>query len=96
MSDLRIQDKVYPPPSRAPNKSGAGSAGFSDFIKQAISRVNHAEIAADQSIEKLLEGKAGIHETMIALEKADISLRFLLQIRNKAIDAYREIMRMQF
>jgi flagellar hook-basal body complex protein FliE len=41
-------------------------------------------------------GKAGIHETMIALQKADISLRLLLQIRNKAMDAYREVMRMQF
>ena len=48
------------------------------------------------SIVDLLQGKADIHETMIALQKADISMRLLLTIRNKVIEAYREIMHMQF
>ena len=54
------------------------------------------EIEADQSVEQLMKGQVGIHETMIALQKANISLRLLLQVRNKAMDAYREVMRMQF
>ena len=40
-------------------------------------------------------GEANLHDAMIAMEKADISLRYLIQVRNKAIDAYQEIMRMQ-
>jgi len=76
-------------------KEGKGS-GFAEFVKEAVSKVNDMETKADQSVEKLMMGKTGIHETMIALQKADISLRFLLQVRNKAMEAYREIMRMQF
>ncbi|MFO8085997.1 MAG: flagellar hook-basal body complex protein FliE [Desulfobacterales bacterium] len=51
---------------------------------------------ADQAVLKAnTNGSVELHEMMIAMEKADISLRLLVQIRNKAIDAYQEIMRMQ-
>lgn len=68
--------------------------GFGDVIKQAVKRVNQMEQEADRSVQQLATGQGGIHETMIALQKADISLRLLLQIRNKALEAYREVMRM--
>jgi flagellar hook-basal body complex protein FliE len=96
MGDLRVQDNMQLSPYRGDRKTGTGSPGFGDVIKQAIERVSDMEIQADQSIEQLLKGETGIHETMIALQKADISLRLLLQVRNKVMDAYREIMRMQF
>lgn len=69
---------------------------FGKVIKGAIHRVSRLEKEADRSIMDLLEGKADIHETMIALQKVDLSMRLLLTIRNKAVEAYREIMRMQF
>ncbi|MBW2582784.1 MAG: flagellar hook-basal body complex protein FliE, partial [Deltaproteobacteria bacterium] len=59
-------------------------------------RVDGMDKEADKSIMDLLKGKADIHETMIALQKADISMRLLLAIRNKAIEAYKEITHMQF
>ena len=96
MDDLRVQDNMQLSLYQSDRKTGTGSPGFSDVIKQAIKRVSDTEIQADQSIEELLKGKTDIHETMIALQKADISLRLLLQVRNKVMDAYREIMRMQF
>ncbi|NVM57371.1 MAG: flagellar hook-basal body complex protein FliE [Desulfobacterales bacterium] len=96
MSDLTIQRKMHSSTYRPHKKTGTSTAGFGDVIKEVVKRVNDMEIRADQSVEKLLKGQVGIHETMIALQKADISLRLLLQIRNKAMDAYREIMRMQF
>jgi flagellar hook-basal body complex protein FliE len=96
MGDLRVQDNTQLGLYRGDRKTGTGSPGFSDVIKQAIKRVSDMEIQADQSIEQLLKGETGIHETMIALQKADISLRLLLQVRNKVMDAYKEIMRMQF
>ena len=77
-------------------KARTDSQGFGDVIKEAVKRVNNMSIQADQSVEQLLEGKTGIHDTMIALQKADISFRLLLQVRNKVMDAYREIMRMPF
>ena len=51
---------------------------------------------ADQAVLKSNMGEnVDLHEMMIAMEKADISLRLMVQLRNKAIDAYHEIMRMQ-
>ena len=51
---------------------------------------------ADQTVLKANTGESvDLHEMMIAMEKADISLRLMVQVRNKAIDAYHEIMRMQ-
>lgn len=96
MSDFAIQHKRFPGAHLTNKTTGRNSVGFSDIVEQAVKRVNNMEIKADQSVEQLMKGKVGIHETMIALQKADISLRLLLQVRNKAMDAYREIMRMQF
>lgn len=73
-----------------------GPASFGEVIKTAINKVNALEGEANKSIIDLLQGKADIHETMIALQKSDISMRLLLTIRGKVIEAYREIMRMQF
>jgi flagellar hook-basal body complex protein FliE len=69
---------------------------FGKVIKGAVDRVNGLEREANRSIVDLLNGKADIHETMINLQKVDISMRLLLSIRNKAVEAYREIMHMQF
>ena len=44
----------------------------------------------------LLEGKADVHEAMMAMQKVDLSMRLLLTVRNKVIEAYKEIMHMQF
>jgi flagellar hook-basal body complex protein FliE len=96
MSDFAIQGKRFAGAQHTHKTTGRDSAGFSDVIKQAVNRVNSMGIEADQSVEQLMKGQVGIHETMIALQKADISLRLLLQVRNKAMDAYREVMRMQF
>lgn len=78
------------------SKATEKTRGFGEFIKTELKRVGKLENEADQSIVSLLQGKADIHETMIALQKTDISMRMFLTVRNKAIEAYREIMRMQF
>ncbi len=69
---------------------------FGKVIGGVIKSVSRLEKDADGSIMDLLEGKADVHETMIALQKVDLSMKLLLAIRNKAVEAYREIMRMQF
>ena len=96
MDDLRIDTLQHA--SVKPNKTAnqKETAEFGKVIKGAINRVNGLEKDADKSIVDLLQGKAAIHETMIVLQKTDVSMRLLLAIRNKVIDAYREIMRMPF
>jgi flagellar hook-basal body complex protein FliE len=96
MGDLKIQDLQHVPVSNNGNVKQKGSAEFAKVMKGAINNVDKMEREANRSIVGLLQGKADIHETMVAIQKADISMRLLLTIRNKVIDAYREIMRMQF
>jgi flagellar hook-basal body complex protein FliE len=71
-------------------------SGFGDILSSTLKSVNNAQIAGDTAIEKLQTGDAKhLHEVMIAVEEADVSLRMLVQMRNKALTAYEEIMRMQ-
>jgi flagellar hook-basal body complex protein FliE len=96
MSDLRIGNLRQAPIQLNENQKQAITSDFGKVIKGAIDRVDGMDKEADKSIMDLLKGKADIHETMIALQKADISMRLLLAIRNKAIEAYKEITHMQF
>jgi flagellar hook-basal body complex protein FliE len=71
--------------------------GFKEIFKSLVSQVNDQMKDANKMAEEFAVGKRNnIHEIMIAAEKADISFRFLLQIRNKLLEAYQEIMRMNF
>ncbi len=70
------------------------SKGFSRSLADAIEKVDSNLKAADSSTEQFVKGKAGIHEMAMSLEKADLSLRLLMRVRNRVIEAYREISRM--
>lgn len=78
------------------NGVSKAAAGFGDLLSTMVDQVNESQVAGDMAIENLQSGKAQhLHEVMIAVEQADISLRMAVQIRNKALTAYEEIMRMQ-
>lgn len=69
---------------------------FGAHLSKALGEVNELQQKADQAIQQLVgEGKGDLQETMVALEKADVSFRLMMQIRNKVLEAYQEIMRMQ-
>ncbi len=70
-----------------------GETGFVDRLKQAISEVNELQNNADKDMEKVTLGKLDIHEGMLALTEADMSLRLMVTVRNKIMDAYKEISR---
>ena len=73
-----------------------GKQTFSEFVSSTISQVEQSQLDGDRAIEKLHSGEAqNLHDVMISIEQADISLRMLVQVRNKALQAYEEIMRMQ-
>jgi flagellar hook-basal body complex protein FliE len=69
---------------------------FKTALSQSIDEVNQLLAQADQSTQEMLLGKQDIHQAMIAMEQANISLRLMIQIRNKIIAAYEQIMQMQF
>ncbi|MFO7839127.1 MAG: flagellar hook-basal body complex protein FliE [Desulfosalsimonadaceae bacterium] len=65
------------------------------FEKMFDQAAQNLEKADNTALEVNTGGPANLHDAMIAMEKADISLRLMVQVRNKAVDAYKEIMRMQ-
>ncbi len=70
--------------------------GFLDTLKDSLSQVNNLQKTAEQAVTDLVSGKdQEIHQTMIAVEKADVSFQLMMQVRNKILTAYEEISRMQ-
>lgn len=75
-------------------KGADKGASFAETLKASIEEVNSIQHEADQAIEALVKGEdASIHDTMLAVEKADLSFRMMMQVRNKLLEAYREVMR---
>ncbi len=74
---------------------GKEKVSFSEFLNNALSDVNKLQIESEQLNEAFAMGKNdNMPQVMIAAEKADMALQFTIQIRNKILEAYQEIMRM--
>ena len=71
-----------------------GPGSFAETLGGALQKVDQLQIDADGQAEKVALGGGNLHEMTLALEKADISMRLAMKVRNKMIDAYQEIMRM--
>lgn len=68
---------------------------FANSLKDAIAKVNDQQIQSDTMTEKLINGgNVDLHEVMISSQKASITLNATMEVRNKVIEAYQEIMRM--
>ncbi len=93
-----IQGIQPTPLQNTPQKAEVTEAenSFSDMLTGLVGEVDSQQKAADAAVQEVHAGGAkNLHEAMIAMEQADISIRFMVQVRNKAMDAYQEIMRMQ-
>jgi flagellar hook-basal body complex protein FliE len=89
---------LLPVVGQAPKAAAASplKAEFGSYLKDALGEANSLQQVADKAIQQLVaEGKGDLQDTMVALEKADISFRFMMQVRNKVLEAYQEIIRMQ-
>jgi flagellar hook-basal body complex protein FliE len=76
-----------------PRPSGAGAA-FADTLSRILQTVDASTSEANTAIEKMLDGSVDPHEAMIALHAAETTFQVTVQIRNKFVQAYQEIMRM--
>ncbi|MEN1966879.1 flagellar hook-basal body complex protein FliE [Lentibacillus sp. N15] len=77
----------------SPNKA---QSDFATMLKNEIQGVNDTQVAANQKTEALATGQIDdLHDVMIAAQKASITLETSVQVQQKVIDAYNEIMRMQ-
>lgn len=70
--------------------------GFLDLLKNGINEVNSAVKSSEKASMDLVSGKSSnMHEVMLAASQAELGFNLLVQLRNKAIEAYQEVMRMQ-
>ncbi|MBT1071953.1 flagellar hook-basal body complex protein FliE [Pelotalea chapellei] len=77
-------------------KSASPAEGAGKFFSELVDKVNDLQSKSDSAIQGLASGEnKNLHEVMISMEKASISFLFMSQVRNKAIEAYQEVMRMQ-
>ncbi|MCL4539707.1 MAG: flagellar hook-basal body complex protein FliE [Bacteroidetes bacterium] len=84
-------------PDISANKSAQDVTGsFEQTLDGFVNNVNDLQNKANDAMDKMASGQAAdVHEVMIAMEKAKISFDLLLQVRNKMLDAYKQIMQMQ-
>ena len=97
-SEKRVMQEMSNNGMQMPTAVGkAGEAtSFSELLRNSVEQVNQMQSEADTAIKEMVAGRSkNIHETMLAVERADVSLKMMMQVRNKIIDAYKEVMRMQ-
>jgi len=96
MESIKNISAIAMPVQAKPSSVAQVENSFGDILKTMVTETNQQQQNADQAMQQVhTGGEKNLHSAMISMEKADISLRYLIQTRNKAIDAYQEIMRMQ-
>ena len=69
---------------------------FGDVLNQFVSEVNDKQIASGQAVNDLLSGKdIPLHQAMIAMQEAGVAFQLMVEVRNKLLEGYQELMRMQ-
>ena len=65
---------------------------FSEVINNAINEVNNSQVNADNKIEALIKGEdVTMHEVMLAVQESQMSMQLMLEVRNKIVEAYKEV-----
>lgn len=98
MVDMRIGGGFEPLGAalniKKPELTEGNGSPFSNALTDAMKEVNDMQLNADRAIEDLVTGKTkNLHETMITIGKAELAFKLTMQVRNKVIEAYKEIMR---
>ena len=83
-------------PDGAAAIGGAEKGGFSNFLKQAVSEIDGKMQTAQVEQTKVLTGEStNLHQAMIAMQEASTAFTLMVEVRNKLVESYQEVMRMQ-
>jgi flagellar hook-basal body complex protein FliE len=80
--------------AKAATAAGAASGGFAGQLESLIDGVEEASAEANEAVSGMVEKNVDVHDAMIALQRAEMTLQLTVQIRNKLVGAYNDIMRM--
>src|SRR5215468_5685455 len=99
MNNLSIRPVDIPisvPGQPTATKPADNGMAFGDVLQDALQQVSDLQAQAGDDVQRVLTGEiTDVHSAMIAVQKADISFQMMMQVRNKIVSAYQEIMRMQ-
>lgn len=80
-----------------PTSKSQGPIAFGEMVSQFVGQTNQQQMAADESVRQLVTGQTDdVQQVVLAVAQADMSFQLFMEIRNKLIDNYNELMRMQF
>jgi flagellar hook-basal body complex protein FliE len=95
VSFLPAAQPVQLQPAALPGASGA-PGDFASWLTQSLDGVNQQLVQADHGLQSLATGEAqNLHQVMISLEQARVGIQLLAQVRNRLLDAYQDVMKMQ-
>ena len=95
ISPVRPQQPAAPSLERAPGGAAPGGASFGEALEDALRSVEGQIQTSETTSSAYITGQGGdLHNVLLDMEKADLSFRTLVEVRNKLLDAYKEIMRM--
>lgn len=98
MDPIALSKIVPPELLRQPASSSqhGESGSFAGMLREAFDQMREIQIDADQQVRKLLAGeRVDLHRVMLASEKAGLAANLMMSVRNKVVEAYQEVMRMQ-
>jgi len=87
----------FAPPTAARLPAAAepeGADGFGNTLNRLVQAVEGTGSDANTAVSNMVEGSGDVHDAMIALQRADLTFQLSMQVRNKLVQAYQEIMRM--
>ncbi len=88
--------RISAPLSLETTGGAKSSGGFADLVKEGFDKLERLESEADGQVRKLLSGEpVELHRVVLAGEQAGLAFDLLMSVRNKVVDAYQEVMRMQ-
>lgn len=84
-------------PAAKPGSAATGSSGFAELVDKFVSQTNESQVTSDQAVDDLINGRSdNVQQVVMAVANAELSFQMFMEIRNKLIDTYTELMRMQF
>jgi flagellar hook-basal body complex protein FliE len=90
-----IKDIPLPEPIAAPTAGATGSDAFSSILQQSVRNVSQLQGDAESSVNQFISGEQeDPHTTMLAVQRASLAFDMFVQVRNKVVQAYQEVMKM--
>jgi flagellar hook-basal body complex protein FliE len=96
IGSLRALGTIDPRAAYTGQKQAVAGAGFGAQLQQAIRAVDDLQVARDDLVQEMVRGEAvEVHDIMTAAQEAQLAFELMLEVRNKLLEAYQDIMRMQ-